>query len=114
MLFSSSSNHGFQTCFTHPLSLEIACGTILSGKVKVAGGFDDFSKEGSYEFANMGAMSNSHTEFSMGREPNEMSRPQQAEAYSVTYTFNNLLLRRLDHSIFMDQERCIAKYYEHG
>lgn len=49
----------------------------MSGKAKVmiAGGFDDFSEEGSYEFANMGATSNSHTEFAMGREPNEMSRP---------------------------------------
>jgi fatty acid synthase subunit beta len=44
------------------LSLEIARDTILSGKAKVmiAGGFDDFSEEGSYEFANMGTMSNSH------------------------------------------------------
>jgi len=48
-------------------SLEIACDTILSGKAKVmiAGGFDDFSEEGSYKFANMGATSNSHTEFAM-------------------------------------------------
>ncbi len=41
----------------------------------IAGGFDDFSEEGSFEFANMGATSNSTTEFAMGREPNEMSRP---------------------------------------
>lgn len=41
----------------------------------VAGGFDDFSEEGSYEFANMKATSNSETEFANGREPNEMSRP---------------------------------------
>ena len=36
-------------------SLEIACDTILSGKAKVmiAGGFDDISEEGSYEFANI-------------------------------------------------------------
>jgi fatty acid synthase subunit alpha, fungi type len=58
-------------------SVEIACDTILSGKAKVmiAGGFDDFSEEGSFEFANMGATSNSLTEFAMGREPNKHSRP---------------------------------------
>ena len=58
-------------------SLEIASDTILSGKAKVmiAGGFDDFSEEGSYEFANMKATSNTETEFAMGREPTEMSRP---------------------------------------
>ncbi|KAI0033531.1 fatty acid synthase [Vararia minispora EC-137] len=64
-------------CATALQSLEIACDTILSGKAKVmiAGGFDDFSEEGSYEFANMKATSNSETEFAMGREPTEMSRP---------------------------------------
>lgn len=41
----------------------------------IAGGFDDFSEEGSYEFANMKATSNTVTEFASGREPNEMSRP---------------------------------------
>lgn len=41
----------------------------------VAGGFDDFSEEGSFEFANMKATSNAETEFAMGREPNEFSRP---------------------------------------
>jgi fatty acid synthase subunit alpha len=58
-------------------SLEIACDSLLSGKAKVmlAGGFDDLSEEGSYEFANMKATSNSTTEFAMGREPTEMSRP---------------------------------------
>jgi fatty acid synthase subunit alpha len=58
-------------------SLEIACDSLLSGKAKVmlAGGFDDLSEEGSYEFANMKATSNSATEFAMGREPTEMSRP---------------------------------------
>lgn len=58
-------------------SLEIACDTILAGKAKVmlAGGYDDFSEEGSYEFANMKATSNTETEFAMGREPTEMSRP---------------------------------------
>ena len=58
-------------------SLEIACDTILSGKAKVmlAGGFDDLTEEGSFEFANMKATSNADTEFAMGREPNEFSRP---------------------------------------
>lgn len=30
------------------------------------------------------------------------------------YTFNNLLLRRLDHGTFMHRERCIAKYHDRG
>ncbi|KAG8716660.1 3-oxoacyl-[acyl-carrier-protein] synthase [Ceratobasidium sp. 394] len=64
-------------CATALQSLEIGCDTILSGKAKVmiAGGFDDFSEEGSFEFANMKATSNTETEFAMGREPNEFSRP---------------------------------------
>ncbi|GAA5980800.1 hypothetical protein JCM11641_002656 [Rhodosporidiobolus odoratus] len=64
-------------CATALQSVEIACDTILSGKAKImiAGGHDDFSEEGSYEFANMKATSNSETEFAAGREPNEMSRP---------------------------------------
>jgi fatty acid synthase subunit alpha len=41
----------------------------------IAGGFDDFSEEGSFEFANMKATSNAETELAMGREPNEFSRP---------------------------------------
>ena len=39
----------------------------------IAGGFDDISEEGSYEFANMKATSNAETEFTMGCEPTEMS-----------------------------------------
>jgi fatty acid synthase subunit alpha len=64
-------------CATAMQSVEIACDSILSGKAKImiAGGFDDFSEEGSYEFANMKATSNAETEFAMGREPNEFSRP---------------------------------------
>ncbi|KAJ3783459.1 fatty acid synthase [Lentinula aff. detonsa] len=64
-------------CATALQSLEIACDTILAGKAKVmiAGGFDDISEEGSYEFANMKATSNADAEFAMGREPTEMSRP---------------------------------------
>lgn len=41
----------------------------------IAGGFDDISEEGSCKFANMRATSNAETEFAMGREPIEMSRP---------------------------------------
>jgi len=64
-------------CATALQSVEIACDTILSGKAKVmiAGGFDDFDEEGSLEFANMQATSNTETELAAGREPNEMSRP---------------------------------------
>lgn len=51
----------------------------------LAGGFDDFSEEGSYEFANMGATSNSLTEFAMGREPNEMSRPTASTRDGVCF-----------------------------
>lgn len=64
-------------CATALQSLEIACDTLLSGKAKVmiSGGFDDFSEEGSFEFANMKATSNTATEYAMGREPREFSRP---------------------------------------
>ncbi|KAF5321441.1 hypothetical protein D9619_000085 [Psilocybe cf. subviscida] len=67
-------------CVTALQSLEIAADTILSGKAKVmaAGGFDDISEEGSYEFANTKAASNAETEFAMGREPTEMSCPATA------------------------------------
>lgn len=67
-------------------SLEIACDSILSGKAKVmiAGGFDDISEEGSYEFANMKATSNAETEFAMGREPTEMSRPATTSRAGVS------------------------------
>ncbi|KAJ3088169.1 3-oxoacyl-[acyl-carrier-protein] synthase [Quaeritorhiza haematococci] len=64
-------------CATAAESVEIAVETILSGKAKVVfcGGYDDFQEEGSYEFANMKATSNSVEEFAMGREPREMCRP---------------------------------------
>ncbi|KAL9936912.1 hypothetical protein V8E36_004147 [Tilletia maclaganii] len=64
-------------CATALQSVEIAAETILSGKAKVmlAGGFDDFSEEGSVEFANMNATSNAEAELAAGREPSEMSRP---------------------------------------
>jgi hypothetical protein len=59
----------------------------LSGKAKViiAGGFDDFSEEGSFEFANMKATTNSKTEFAMGREPNEFSRPTTTTRAGVSF-----------------------------
>jgi 3-oxoacyl-(acyl-carrier-protein) synthase len=71
-------------------SLEIACDSILSGKAKVmiAGGFDDISEEGSYEFANMKATSNAETEFAMGREPTEMSRPATTSRAGVSLSYS--------------------------
>jgi fatty acid synthase subunit alpha, fungi type len=70
-------------------SLEIASDSILSGKAKVmiAGGFDDISEEGSYEFGNMKATSNAETEFAMGREPTEMSRPATTSRAGVSISY---------------------------
>ena len=51
----------------------------------IAGGFDDISEEGSFEFANMKATSNAETEFAMGREPTEMSRPATTSRAGVSY-----------------------------
>ncbi|KAJ1679345.1 fatty acid synthase alpha subunit Lsd1 [Spiromyces aspiralis] len=64
-------------CATAAISVEIAVDTIQSGKAKIllAGGYDDFHEEGSYEFANMKATSSSLEEFARGRTPREMSRP---------------------------------------
>jgi fatty acid synthase subunit alpha len=64
-------------CATAVQSIEIGVDTILSGKAKVVvvGGYDDFGEEGSYEFAQMKATSNSAAEVDAGREPREMSRP---------------------------------------
>ena len=64
-------------CATAVESVEIGVETILSGKAKIviAGGYDDFTEEGSYEFANMKATSNAHEELLKGRVPSEMSRP---------------------------------------
>jgi hypothetical protein len=50
-----------------------------------AGGFDDISKEGSSEFANTKATSNAETEFAMGREPTEMSRPTTTTRAGVSF-----------------------------
>jgi hypothetical protein len=83
-------------------SLEIASDTLLSGKAKVmiAGGFDDISEEGSYEFANMKATSNAETEFAMGREPTEMSRPATTTRSGVSPLIHTLYI--LDSPILLD------------
>ena len=64
-------------CATAVESVEIGVETIMSGKAKVviAGGYDDFTEEGSYEFANMKATSDAVEEALKGRTPQEMSRP---------------------------------------
>ncbi|KAI0483302.1 fatty acid synthase subunit alpha [Xylariaceae sp. FL0804] len=64
-------------CATAVESVDIGYETIMEGKARVClvGGFDDFSEEGSYEFANMKATSNAVDEFAHGRTPGEMSRP---------------------------------------
>lgn len=64
-------------CATAVESVDIGAETILSGKAKICivGGYDDFQEEGSYEFGNMKATSNSLEEFEHGRTPGEMSRP---------------------------------------
>ncbi|KAH7177055.1 thiolase-like protein [Dactylonectria macrodidyma] len=64
-------------CATAVESLEMGYGTIIQGKARVCfvGGFDDLGEEGSYEFGNMGATSNTVKEFTHGRAPREMSRP---------------------------------------
>lgn len=51
----------------------------------IAGGFNDFSEEGSYEFANTGATSNSVTEF-----PMEMSRPTSSSRDSVSLSLKHI------------------------
>ncbi|KAG5999203.1 hypothetical protein E4U54_001993 [Claviceps lovelessii] len=64
-------------CATAVESVDVGYETIMEGKARVCfvGGFDDFGEEGSYEFANMKATSNTLDEFSHGRTPKEMSRP---------------------------------------
>ncbi|KAM6519203.1 beta subunit of fatty acid synthetase [Fusarium falciforme] len=64
-------------CATAVESLEMGHETIIQGKARVCfvGGLDDLGEEGSYEFGNMGATSNSVEEFAHGRTPQEMSRP---------------------------------------
>lgn len=64
-------------CATAIESLEVGTETILSGKAQfvLVGGHDDYGEETAYEFANMGATSNSQKENDMGRAPKEMCRP---------------------------------------
>lgn len=64
-------------CATAVESVDIGVETILSGKAKIClvGGYDDFQEEGSYEFGNMKATSDTLDEFEHGRTPSEMSRP---------------------------------------
>jgi fatty acid synthase subunit beta len=64
-------------CATAVESVEIGVETILSGKAKIviAGGYDDFQEESSYEFGSMQATSSGVEELAKGRQPDEMSRP---------------------------------------
>ncbi|KAF5095210.1 hypothetical protein D0Z00_003247 [Geotrichum galactomycetum] len=64
-------------CATSLESADVGIETILSGKAKIVfiGGYDDFQEEGSYEFGNMKATSDSYSEAAHGRDPGEMSRP---------------------------------------
>ncbi|CAP67324.1 uncharacterized protein PODANS_1_23310 [Podospora anserina S mat+] len=64
-------------CATAVESVDIGYETIMEGKARICivGGYDDFGEEGSYEFANMKATSNSVDEMAHGRTPAEMSRP---------------------------------------
>ncbi|KAJ2746870.1 fatty acid synthase alpha subunit Lsd1 [Coemansia sp. BCRC 34301] len=64
-------------CATSVLSFDIAAESIRAGKarVMVAGGFEGFVEEGSFEFAQMGATSNAVDEALAGRDPKETSRP---------------------------------------
>ncbi|KAJ1556016.1 3-oxoacyl-[acyl-carrier-protein] synthase, partial [Cladochytrium tenue] len=64
-------------CATAAESVDIAYETIISGKARIVlcGGYDDSQEEGSYEFANMKATSDSVAEFAKGREPRDMCRP---------------------------------------
>jgi fatty acid synthase subunit beta len=79
LLFSSSGpiKTPVGACATAAESVDIAVETIQAGKaaVMVCGGVDDFCEEGSYEFAQMGATSNSAVEAAAGREPHEAVRP---------------------------------------
>lgn len=64
-------------CATAIESVDSGVELILGGKAKIVivGGYDDFQEEGSHEFGNMNATSNSVNEFAHGRTPGEMSRP---------------------------------------
>nr|UWK20277.1 fatty acid synthase alpha subunit [Trichoderma crystalligenum] len=79
LLFSSSGpiKTPVGACATAIESVDIGVETIMEGKARIClvGGLDDFGEEGSYEFANMKATSNTLDEFAHGRTPGEMSRP---------------------------------------
>ncbi|RYP51917.1 hypothetical protein DL768_002885 [Monosporascus sp. mg162] len=64
-------------CATAVESVDIGYDTIMEGKARICivGGYDEFSEEGSNEFAMMNATSNAIDEFAHGRTPKEMSRP---------------------------------------
>ncbi len=64
-------------CATAAHSVELGVDTLQSGKAKIVlvGGYDDFGEEGSTEFKNMQATSNSADQIAQGREPSEHSRP---------------------------------------
>ena len=98
-------------CATALQSVEIAVDTILSGKAKVmiAGGFDDFSEEGSYEFANMKATSNSETEFAAGREPNEMSCPTTGTCSGFSTFSLSVFSRPFTDVDFLQWRRSVAE-----
>ncbi len=68
-------------------------GTFYVGNVKskVAGGFDNLCKKGSYEFGNIKVTSNSKTELAMGYEPMEKLWPTVttcAEVHSLISSAN--------------------------
>ena len=56
-------------CATAVESVKIGVDTILSGrsKIVIVGGYDDFGEEGSYEFAQMKATSDSSQDSASGR-----------------------------------------------
>lgn len=64
-------------CATAVASIDSAVDLLLNGKAEVvlAGGYDDFGEEGSYEFGMLKATSSSVDEYAQGREPSEMCRP---------------------------------------
>ncbi|CEM29078.1 unnamed protein product [Vitrella brassicaformis CCMP3155] len=64
-------------CATAGLSVELGVETIRSGKaqVMITGGTEDFTEEGSFEFASMKATNDSTLEVTAGRRPSEASRP---------------------------------------
>jgi fatty acid synthase subunit alpha len=64
-------------CATAAESVDIGCDTITSGKARVVivGAYDDFTEEGSYEFAQMGATRSSTDEDKAGRPTGSWQNP---------------------------------------